>query len=302
MIFKDKKLLKQNKFKHEKEIQTFVENHISDILGEEYEFVCTEFSVGDFRIDTLAFNNETKSFIIIEDKNVENKSLVDQGLTYLKLLRDRKSDFILKYNAVKNVNYNISDIDISQSKVVFVSPYYNKYQIYSADYQNVPFELYKITRYEEDIIDIERIEKTCKEKMDFNIFKEVSIFNETEKEEIKVYIEEDHLEKSTDKVRNLYEILKRKVIELDDIDIDPKKLYIAFKGIRNIIDVEVHKNFLKVYFNMKRGTLNDPLNITEDIKEKGSWGNGDYRTIIQNEDDIDNIIPLVKQSLKVNKK
>ena len=53
---------------------------------------------------------------------------------------------------------------------------------------------------------------------------------------------------------------------------------------------------------MKKGTLNDPLNITEDISKIGSWGNGDYRIIINAVDDIDNVIPLIKQSLKVNKK
>ena len=98
MLIKNNRLLKQSNFKLEKDIQSFVEKHIPDILGEEYEFVCTEFSVGNFRIDTLAFNKETKSFILIEDKKVENKSLVDQGLTYLKLLKDRRADFILKYN------------------------------------------------------------------------------------------------------------------------------------------------------------------------------------------------------------
>jgi hypothetical protein len=173
MLIRNNKLLKQDKFKLEKDLQVFIENHIPDILGEEYEFVCTEFTVGDFRIDSLAFNKETKSFIIIEDKKVENKSLVDQGLTYLKLLRDRKADFILKYNEVKGTNYNINDIDISQSKVVFFSPYYNKYQIYSSDYQNIPFELYKVTRYEDDIVDIEKIEKTSKERMDNSIFSEL---------------------------------------------------------------------------------------------------------------------------------
>lgn len=103
MIIKNDKFLKQNEFNDEKELQTFVENHIPDILGEEYEFVCTEFSIGDFRIDSLAFNKETKSFIIIEDKNVKNKSLIDQGLTYLKLLKERKADFILKYNEIKKL-------------------------------------------------------------------------------------------------------------------------------------------------------------------------------------------------------
>ena len=70
MLIRNNKLLKQDKFKLEKDLQVFIESHIPDILGEEYEFVCTEFTVGDFRIDSLAFNKETKSFIIIEDKNM----------------------------------------------------------------------------------------------------------------------------------------------------------------------------------------------------------------------------------------
>ena len=254
MLIRNNKLLKQDKFKLEKDLQVFIENHIPDILGEEYEFVCTEFTVGDFRIDSLAFNKETKSFIIIEDKKVENKSLVDQGLTYLKLLRDRKADFILKYNEVKGTNYNINDIDISQSKVAFFSPYYNKYQIYSSDYQNIPFELYKVTRYEDDIVDIEKIEKTSKERMDNSIFSEL-LTTKDNKEEIKVYTEEEHLDKCTEKVKSIYYSLKDKILELGDIDLDIKKVYIAFKGIRNIVDLEIYKNFIQVNINMKKGFI-----------------------------------------------
>lgn len=56
------------------------------------------------------------------------------------------------------------------------------------------------------------------------------------------------------------------------------------------------------YINMKKGTLQDPLNITRYISNAGYWSNGDYWVIINKEDDIDNIISLIKQSLKVNKK
>ena len=92
MILKDNTVLKQKDFKNEKELQTFFENNIETILG--YKFVATEFSVGNFRIDTLAFDEENKSFKIIEYKNVKNHSLVDQGYTYLKLLIERKADFV----------------------------------------------------------------------------------------------------------------------------------------------------------------------------------------------------------------
>lgn len=299
MLIKNNRLLKQSNFKLEKDIQSFVEKHIPDILGEEYEFVCTEFSVGNFRIDTLAFNKETKSFILIEDKKVENKSLVDQGLTYLKLLKDRRADFILKYNDIKKTNYNINDIDISQSKVIFFSPYYNKYQIYSSDYQNIPFDLYKITKYEDDIVDIEKIEKTSKEKFNNEIFKELT---KEDKNEIKVYTEEDHLARASEALKETYEALKDKILELGDIDIDVKKVYIAFKGRRNIVDIEVMQKKLIVFINVKKGTLNDPMNILSDISNIGHHGNGDYSFDIYKQDDIDMIIPFIKKSYEINKK
>ena len=53
---------------------------------------------------------------------------------------------------------------------------------------------------------------------------------------------------------------------------------------------------------MKKGTLDDLFNITEDISEIGHWGNGDYRVIINNSNEIDSLMPLIKQSLKVNRK
>ena len=53
---------------------------------------------------------------------------------------------------------------------------------------------------------------------------------------------------------------------------------------------------------MKKGGLADFLKLTEEIRNIGYWGNGDYCIIIYKEDDIDNGIPLIKQSLKINKK
>lgn len=57
-----------------------------------------------------------------------------------------------------------------------------------------------------------------------------------------------------------------------------------------------------MYINMKKGTLDDPLNVAQDITKIGHWGNGDYRIEVSSEDDIDKVMPLIKQSLKVNKK
>lgn len=297
MILKGTKELKQKDFKNEKELQKFFEKNVERILG--YKFIDTEFPVGNFRIDTLAFDEETKSFRIIEYKNVKNHSLVDQGYTYLKLLLERKADFVLQYNIKTKSTLSIQDIDWSQSRIIFVSPIYTSYQLNATDFKNIPVDLVKVTRYEEDIIDIDFIKKTSNVKVqELNM---EPIQKDINKEVI-VYTEEDHLENVSDKVKLLYENLKNRILELDDIDLDVKKKYIAFKGNRNVVDIVLYKNKVMVYINMKKETLNDPLNLTEDISNLGHWGNGDYRAKIENDDDIDNVILLVKQSLKVNRK
>ena len=293
MILKANKELKQKDFKNEKELQNFFENNIETIL--EYKFIDTEFVVGDFRIDSLAFDEESKSFRIIEYKNVKNHSLVDQGYTYLKLMLERKADFVLQYNIKTKSSLTTQDIDWSQSRIIFVSPIYTAYQLNATDFKNIPVDLVKVTRYEDDIIEIDFIKKTSNVKVQ-DIQME-SIQNDVNKEII-VYTEEDHLSKVSDNIKRVYEELKNRILELDDIDVEAKKLYIAFKGIRNIADIEFHKNKLKIYINMKKDSLNDPLKLTKDISGIGHWGNGDYCIIIDKKDDIDNVIPLIKQSLK----
>jgi len=297
MILKGNKELKQKDFKNEKELQAFFENNIERISG--YKFIDTEFTVGDFRIDSLTFDEETKSFRIIEYKNVKNHSLVDQGYTYLKLMLERKADFVLQYNIKTKSSLTIQDIDWSQSRIIFVSPIYTSYQLNATDFKNIPVDLIKVTRYEDDIIEIDFIKKTSTVKVqDINMEPSKNDVNK----EVVVYTEEDHLAKVSENIKRLYEELKNRILELDDIDVNVKKLYIAFKGSRNIVDIGFNKNEIKIYINMKKGTLQDPLNITRDISSVGHWGNGDYWVIINKQDDIDNVIYLVKQSLKINKK
>lgn len=297
MILIGNKELKQDDFKNEKELQKYFENNLEHILG--FKFICTEFTVGNFRVDSLAFDVESKSFKIIEYKNVKNHSLVDQGYTYLKLLLERKADFVLQYNTITKSSLTINDIDWSQSRIIFVSPIFTPYQLNATDFKNIPVDLVKVTKYENNIIDIDFIKKTSNVKIE-----EFGIENEQREvsKEIKVYTEEDHLNKVSEGTQKLYELIKSKILELDDIDIDVKKVYIAFKGRKNITDIEFNQNKLKVYINLKKGMLDDPLNIAQDITEIGHWGNGDYRVEVSSEEDIDNVMPLIKQSLKVNKK
>lgn len=42
----------------------------------------SEFIIKNSRIDTLAFDEESKAFVIIEYKRERNEGVVDQGLIY----------------------------------------------------------------------------------------------------------------------------------------------------------------------------------------------------------------------------
>jgi len=83
-------------FALEKEIQKIFEKNLELIMG--LTLVNSEFVIKNKRIDTLAFNSDSNAFIIIEYKLKKEVSVVDQGFTYLNLLLDYKSDFILEYN------------------------------------------------------------------------------------------------------------------------------------------------------------------------------------------------------------
>lgn len=85
MIFSQKNSkfvpLKEKPIKKENEIQAIVQNNLENIFS--LNFVASEFRVENFRFDTLAYDEESKAFVIIEYKRDQNFSVVDQGLSYL---------------------------------------------------------------------------------------------------------------------------------------------------------------------------------------------------------------------------
>ena len=93
----DFKEIKEKPFKSEKELQTLCEKNLKELLNLEY--VKTEFSVANFRVDTVAFDREANSFVIIEYKNQKNISVIDQGYTYLSTMFNHKADFL----SVRNI-------------------------------------------------------------------------------------------------------------------------------------------------------------------------------------------------------
>jgi RecB family endonuclease NucS len=69
--------VQQIAFGHEREPQDITERNLKEIFG--LNFVKREFSIGQLRIDTLAYDEQMQSFVIIEYKKDRNSSVIDQG-------------------------------------------------------------------------------------------------------------------------------------------------------------------------------------------------------------------------------
>ncbi|MFP5042286.1 DUF5655 domain-containing protein [Parasediminibacterium sp. JCM 36343] len=292
--------IKELQFKFEKDIQNIVEKNLNSLLS--LDFIRTEFALNNFRIDTLAFDRENKSFVIIEYKRDKNFSVIDQGYAYLSLMLNNKADFILEFNESQQTTLKRNDVDWTQSKVLFVSPFFTNYQREAINFKDLPIELYEIKRFQNDTISFEQIQKTSAKESIKTISRNDEIV-ETVSKEVKVFTEQDHLQKVDFETRELYEQVKERLIGLDDnVTTQPKKQTIGFKVNNNIFcDIVLQGKGLKVYVNLKSGDLQDQKRIARDVSNVGHWGNGSYEIKLSDLDDIDYVLSLLKQSLRKNK-
>ncbi|MCY8315219.1 DUF5655 domain-containing protein [Bacillus vallismortis] len=157
-------------------------------------------------------------------------------------------------------------------------------------------------RYENDLIQLNQMKADGVSESIKTISRQSETIQEVSKE-IKVFSEEDHLADKPFDVIELYEQLKEFIFNMDDhISIKPTKLYIAFtSNKRNFTDILLLKSGLKLWVNMKKGELDDPEDRMRDVSETGHWGNGDYEIFIKDDEHIEYIMGLIKQSYEKNK-
>ena len=288
--------LKETPFKKERELQSLFEANLSQIMG--LMLVRSEFAIKNKRIDTLAFDPESKAFVIIEYKRDCNSSVVDQGFTYLSLMLQNKADFILEYNEqYPKTQLSRQEVDWSQSRVVFVSSDFTENQIEATNFKDIAIELYEVKRYGDHLL-IAPIKKSKAAESVKPITRQNKVYQSVA-DEIKVYTEGNQLNNKSEEVVALYEKYKAAILNLtENIEVKPQKWYIAFKkDRRNICDIEIQKVGLKMTINLKKDELDDPKRIMRDISGVGHFGNGDYEIKVSNDKNLEYVMSLVKQAI-----
>jgi predicted transport protein len=291
-IFKrqNKKLkeIKSQTFPTERALQELVDENLYDIFG--LEFIRREFGGQGLSIDTIAYDPETKSPVLIEYKKDTYQSVVDQGMAYLHWLLNHKGD----YQITLQEKLGKREIDWSQPRVIFIAKSFNPHQVYASGFKNTPFELY---RYDlcDDIFLLEPIETS---KSDVSI---TSVLKTKEarqiSKQIKTYTLNNHLGKANEKTKALFEKLRAAILSLDErIQEKPVSWYIGYK-IRyyNFCTVSIYKDSLHIH--VRKAKIDDSQKKFKMVPAKYNWGKTPiWKSDLIVERDLDYVLGVIKQS------
>ena len=113
------------------------------------------------------------------------------------------------------------------------------------------------------------------------------------------YTLDDHEYLHREETMSLYEAFESEIIALDpNVNIEVKKLYIAFKLQTNFVDVIPLAKSLVLSINIDFNDLDDPIGRARDVNGIGRWGNGKVEVKVEEIDDIAYAVGLVRQALE----
>jgi len=284
---KAQKLINKN-FKNEKELQNLFENNLEEIFG--IRFLATEYTTTNGgRIDTLGLDDNDAP-VIIEFKEGEKDNVLNQGLFYLDWLVDHKGDFEnLVRNKLKDTKINWAD-----PRLILVAKSYNEYDKYAVNIISANIELWKYSLYEKGVLLVERIPLTKGGKKPTE--------TTTKKAPYEEYTLEHHIGGKPEKVREMVKLLREEITKIDDqITEKFNKNYIGYSLEKNFAEIVVQTNGIWVHIDTPKKELSDPKNKLIDVTDKGHWATGNWKIRMENTDEIDYIISIIKQSYEKSK-
>lgn len=116
---------------------------------------------------------------------------IAQGLAYLSLLLNNKAEFVQKLSILRDKVIKNSDIDWTQSRIIFISENFTEHQKESINFKDLPISLFEIRQLENGNIIFNDIKARTKTESIKTITKGRKEFSEIEKE-IETFNEEYH--------------------------------------------------------------------------------------------------------------
>jgi len=298
-ILKENKLEKINKKEIlERDVQNLVEANLLNLFN--LDFISSEFSIQNVRFDTLAFDKENNSPVIIEFKKSFEKSLFDQGLEYLNILFSRKADFSVALHKKIGISPDPDKISWENARVIFVSGRYSERQKRAVSFQGLPIELWSFEWMENDFFKLEK-ESLAKEANLDEFAKSIGnggVAIEKVRREIKEYDREYHKKDANPKMWELFESVENCIQDWGDLEIRYRKTYIGFYGKKSFFIAKPLKSKLQVEFGKEKdAAIFKDIKGVHDISSK-QWNHA-FMFEVYNEKDLDELFLILKRAYEL---
>ena len=278
--------IRETNFKNEREIQRTVEKNLAAFFPG-LEIVQSEWSIKDIRIDTLAFDNKAKAFVIIEYKKGKNSGVIDQAIVYHKKLKQNQNDCVMALMETRSDGKLVrpKEIDWQKTRLILIGSSFTKRQIEASDSED-RLELYEIRKYP-DHLTVARVGATDEPSVG-------PIVPNPEHSEADWLDPKDRGAKPLPEIRDLYFTLKNALIDQFQLQLLQRKRWVSFRlEGTEVCSVVLRKHKLQITYSTVKKDLLPSSDFVKDVSRVGRWGRGNYRSDISTELDVSRAIECV---------
>lgn len=257
-------------FESEFILHTLTQKHLKELFN--LEFIASEIQLDNLRLDNLAFDRKTNSFVIIEYKNEFNANVLNQAQDYYDLIQDNREFFSERLS-------DDATVDFDNVRIMVIGPEFSQNQI---DEAKATYELWKVSLFDDGEVTYENLNNNEVETLNINL------------DELKI-TEEMLLDGKSSEMTELYFNLKDNILnDFSDVEIRylvdqfslraDGKLLCLVRFLKSSFAIYIYADSLK---NADR---------TTDISQSQTGGRAKYQLKYESDEDYDYFIDLFKQT------
>ena len=275
--------LKSDNFSNEEIQHKWVETNLQ-LLFPNLELVWSKPPIDSKIPDTVAYDQDANTFVVIEYKNRCSNNVREQVEIYLNKMRTNTGELATRYNDRPNVTHRTSgSFDWRKMYVVIIAPEFTEQQVEAANYKKTEC-LYELKRFENGFVTL-RFVGGKHARIDIV-------------EQPKGTTEDiDHKDKNP-----VYVVVRDRILyTLPGVEEFPTKRYVGFKrpGERLLCTVEVLRKKVNVCYGRKGDFVED--DFTKDVSNIGHYGSGDYRSYVNNNVQLEKLLSILKKVDKMGR-
>lgn len=281
------------RFLLERELQTLFESNLEALLG--VRFLASEYMAGPGRIDTLGID-ENGLAVVIEYKLDKNRTVINQGMSYMAWLRSNKAVF---WRLVfEKLGRDAADaIDESSTRLICIAADFTREDLGAYELMPNNIDLVKYRLFGENQLLLERVTSSEATSMTASASQPAPTLAPKRREARNSDRSGQTLQAMLANLSVQDELLLRQIREAilnlgeDVVEKELKQAY-AYKRTRNFASIVIRKTGFTLFLAIDPDTVEMQEGM-RDVKNVGHWGTGDLELRIHNADDIQRAAPLL---------